>query len=72
MHNSIDGDRLWARLMAMAEIGAIPENGSCRQALSDEDEAGRALFLRWCSSRGYQIRRDRIGNLFIRRAGRQS
>ncbi len=69
MQHSIDGNRLWARLMAMAEIGAIPENGSCRQSLSDEDEAGRTLFLKWCLSRGYKIRRDRIGNLFVRRAG---
>lgn len=69
MQHSINGDRLWARLMAMAEIGAIPENGSCRQALSDEDEAGRVLFLDWCSSRDYRICKDRIGNLFIRRAG---
>lgn len=67
MQHSIDGSRLWARLMAMAEIGAIPDNGSCRQSLSDEDEAGRALFIAWC--RDYQIRRDRIGNLFVRRAG---
>lgn len=69
MQHSIDGNRLWTRLMAMAEIGAIPENGSCRPALSDEDEAGRALFLGWCDTRGYRIRKDRIGNLFIRRAG---
>ncbi len=72
MQHSIDGNRLWARLMAMAEIGAIPENGSDRQALSDADEAGRSLFLHWCGDRGYRIRRDRIGNLFIRRAGTET
>lgn len=70
MQHEIDGERLWARLMATAEIGATPEGGSCRQALSDADEAGRDLFLRWCAARGYQLRRDRIGNLFLRRAGR--
>ncbi|HEV7322413.1 MAG TPA: M20 family metallo-hydrolase [Ensifer sp.] len=70
MRYDVDGERLWARLMAMAKIGATPEGGSCRQALSDEDEAGRALFLGWCAARGYQFRRDRIGNLLLRRAGR--
>jgi N-carbamoyl-L-amino-acid hydrolase len=55
--------------MKMAEIGAIARAGSCRQALSDEDEAGRSLFLEWCVARGYGIRRDRIGNIFVRRAG---
>ncbi|HEV7307834.1 Zn-dependent hydrolase [Ensifer sp.] len=69
MRSGINGDRLWARLMAMAEIGATPEGGSCRQTLSDADEAGRALFLDWCAARRYQRRRDRIGNLFLRRAG---
>ena len=70
MRHAINGERLWTRLMAMAEVGATPEGGSCRQALSDADEAGRALFLGWCAQRGYRMRRDRIGNLFIRRAGR--
>lgn len=69
MRSGIDGDRLWARLMAMAEVGATAEGGSCRQTLSDADEAGRALFLGWCQARGYGIRKDRIGNLFIRRDG---
>ncbi|MEI2301744.1 Zn-dependent hydrolase [Ensifer sp. MJa1] len=72
MRYGIDGDRLWARLMAIAQIGATPEGGSCRQALSDPDEAGRALFLDWCGARGYQLRKDRIGNLFLRRAGREA
>jgi len=69
MRSRIDGDRLWARLMAMAEVGATAEGGSCRQALLDADEAGRALFLGWSGARGYDIRKDRIGNLFIRRPG---
>lgn len=69
MRQAVDGERLWRRLMAMAEIGATAEGGSCRQSLSNADEAGRALFLAWCEARGYTIRKDRIGNLFIRRAG---
>jgi N-carbamoyl-L-amino-acid hydrolase len=33
----IDPDRLWAHLMAMAEVGATPAGGSNRQALDDGD-----------------------------------
>ena len=40
----INGERLWASLMAMAEIGATARGGSCRPALTDEDKAGRELF----------------------------
>ena len=40
-----DHRRLWSRLMDMAEIGATPAGGSNRQALSDEDKAGRELFI---------------------------
>lgn len=67
---TIDGARLWSRLMMMAEIGAIAGNGSCRLTLSPEDEAGRDLFRGWCGSRGYSLIHDQIGNLFVRRPGR--
>ena len=44
----IKGERLWANLMAMAEVGATARGGSCRLALSAEDHAGRELFSHWC------------------------
>ena len=31
----VNGERLWASLMALAEIGATPKGGVCRLALSD-------------------------------------
>lgn len=65
----INGDRLWASLMAMAEIGATARGGSCRLALSEEDKAGRELFAHWCREAGLTLSADRIGNLFARRAG---
>lgn len=65
----INGDRLWASLMAMAEIGATARGGSCRLALSEEDKAGRELFAHWCREAGLILSADRIGNLFARRAG---
>lgn len=66
---NINGERLWASLMAMAEIGATARGGSCRLALSDEDKAGRELFAHWCREAGLSLSVDRIGNLFARRQG---
>ncbi|MBX8620404.1 Zn-dependent hydrolase [Pseudomonas glycinae] len=68
----INGERLWASLMAMAEIGATARGGSCRLALSDEDKAGRELFAHWCREAGMTLSVDAIGNLFARRAGTDS
>lgn len=66
----IDGARLWQRLMALAAIGATPKGGVCRLALTELDRQGRALFERWAVELGCTMRRDAIGNLFARRAGR--
>ena len=65
----VDGERLWSRLMNMAEIGATPAGGCNRQALTDEDKAGRDLFMSWCRDAACDIRIDAIGNIFARRAG---
>ncbi len=65
----INGERLWASLMAMAEIGATARGGSCRLALSAEDKSGRELFSHWCNAAGLTLSVDAIGNLFARRAG---
>ncbi|MFI2811343.1 MULTISPECIES: Zn-dependent hydrolase [Microbulbifer] len=65
----IDGARLWDSLMEMARIGATPAGGCNRQALTDEDRAGRDLFTEWCREAGCEIRVDRMGNIFARRPG---
>ena len=66
----ISGTRLWSRLMEMAEIGATPHGGCNRQALTDGDLQGRKLFGGWAAAAGCTIRIDAIGNIFIRRPGR--
>ncbi|WP_227370744.1 Zn-dependent hydrolase [Halomonas sp. M20] len=68
----INQDRLWRRLMTMAEIGATPAGGSCRVALTEEDRQGRDLFIDWCRELGCEIRIDRMGNIFAQRPGRDS
>jgi len=65
----VKGDRLWSRLMQMAEIGATAHGGCNRQALTDADMAGRNLLSKWAEAAGCRVRVDAVGNLFVRRAG---
>lgn len=65
----VNGDRLWASLMEMAKIGALPAGGCRRLALSDEDREGRDLFTNWCKEAGCTIEIDDFGNMFVRRDG---
>jgi beta-ureidopropionase / N-carbamoyl-L-amino-acid hydrolase len=67
---SINGMRLWASLMELAQIGGTPKGGVCRLAASDLDGEARRLFIRWCEEAGCTVRIDKIGNIFARRAGR--
>ncbi|MEM6765880.1 MAG: Zn-dependent hydrolase [Bacteroidota bacterium] len=67
----IQAERLWNRLMRMAEIGGTPKGGVCRVALTPEDKEGRELFIQWCKQAGCSIRIDQIGNIFARREGRK-
>lgn len=55
--------------MEMATVGPTVNGGSNRQALSDEDAAGRALLLGWAAMAGCTAETDEIGNLWIRRPG---
>jgi len=64
-HLSINAERLTSFLNEMALIGATPNGGCNRQALTNLDHIGRELFLQWCTEIGGVIRRDTMGNLFI-------
>jgi len=68
----VNGERLWSRLMELAQIGATPKGGVCRLTLSDEDRLGRELFARWCREAGMTVEVDAMGNMFARRPGRKS
>jgi N-carbamoyl-L-amino-acid hydrolase len=57
--------------MDMAKVGATPKGGVCRLPLTDEDRAGRDLFVEWCKQAGCSIETDEFGNIFARRQGRQ-
>ena len=62
-------DRLWSDLMAMARIGATPEGGCNRPALSALDGEARALLARWGQAIGLTLSVDRLGNMALRREG---
>src|SRR5215472_8726740 len=72
MTPSINADRLWQSIMDMAGIGPTPEGGSCRLALTPEDAGARALLLEWCRPLNLGFERDAIGNMFLRREGRDN
>src|SRR5262245_41204986 len=64
-----DGQRLWNTLMASAEIGALPEGGLRRLALSDADGQMRDLLARLAAEAGYQVTVDQLGTMILRRQG---
>ena len=68
----INGERLWSSLMELAKIGATPKGGVCRLTLTDLDKQGRDLVLGWAKQAGLEITIDKIGNGFMRRAGRNN
>ena len=63
-------DRLWDSLMAMAAIGATAQGGNNRPALSALDGQARALLARWGAEIGLTLSTDRLGNMTLRREGR--
>ncbi|WP_127599159.1 M20 family metallo-hydrolase [Nitratireductor alexandrii] len=65
----INADRLWARHMDIARIGAIAGNGSCRLAMTAEDAEARALLASWCRDAGLELKIDRAGNMVAIRPG---
>ena len=66
----VDGKRLWDSLMTMAKVGATPKGGVCRLALTDLDKEGRDLIVSWAKEAGCTVTVDQMGNVFMRRAGR--
>jgi N-carbamoyl-L-amino-acid hydrolase len=68
----VNGPRLWDSLMELAQIGATPKGGVCRLTLTDLDKQGRDLVIRWAREAGMSITIDKIGNVFMRRAGRNN
>ena len=69
----VDADRLWQRIEALGEIGAVHgphgERGCARLALTDVDREGRDLVVSWMRDLGMEVSIDVIGNVVATRAG---
>jgi len=65
----VNENRFWQSLMDMARVGPGSAGGTNRQALTDEDAEGRALFRRWCEEAGMDVSVDEMGTIFASRAG---
>jgi beta-ureidopropionase / N-carbamoyl-L-amino-acid hydrolase len=69
----VDGERLWDRIVALGDIGAIVgpagELGCARLALTDADRLGRDLVTGWMRDLGLTVIVDAIGNVVGTRAG---
>lgn len=73
----IDGERLWARLLELAQIGAYDDHDSGRRGvnrltLTDGDAAARHLVMGWMRDAGLDVTVDELGNVFGRRGGREA
>jgi beta-ureidopropionase / N-carbamoyl-L-amino-acid hydrolase len=69
----IDGERLWSRIVALGEVGAVTgpngELGCSRLALTDADRQGRDLVTGWMRDLGLAVTVDAIGNVVGTRPG---
>jgi beta-ureidopropionase / N-carbamoyl-L-amino-acid hydrolase len=66
---AVNEQRQWDRLMAMAKIGAIPDDGVNRACLTELDRAARRLLIGWAKEIGAAVSVDAAANLWLRREG---
>ena len=73
MHESVGAAvneaRQWDRLMAMARLGAIPQDGVNRPCLTPLDREARRLLIGWAAEAGAVASIDAAANLFLHRPG---
>jgi len=66
---AVSETRQWNRLMDLAEIGAIPNNGVNRAASTAGDRAARRLVIGWAAEIGATVSVDEAANLWLRIEG---
>jgi allantoate deiminase len=66
----IDSERMYSRIMSLAEIGKTEQNGVQRVALSKEDKEAHILVSKWMIQAGMTVTHDHFGNLIGRREGK--
>ena len=68
----VDGTRLWQRLQSLAQHGARADGGVDRPALSPTEAEAKSTIIAWAAEAGMSARTDPLGNLFLRREGREN
>lgn len=66
---TIDATRLSRSIQDFGRIGALPNGGVCRLALTDAEKAGRDELVRRMLAMGLTVQIDSIGNIFGTRPG---
>lgn len=66
---TVNEQRQWDRLMAMAQIGAIANNGVNRACLTELDRQARRLLIGWAKEIGATVSIDAAANLWLRCEG---
>ncbi len=66
----INGDRLWASLMDLRADRRHAEGRLPPSDLTDLDRQGRDKVIGWAREAGMSVTIDKIGNVFMRREGR--
>jgi N-carbamoyl-L-amino-acid hydrolase len=61
---AFNADRFWKSLDEMARIGATPDGGVKRLALSPEDDHARKLLRDWAVAAGCTVTVDRLGSMY--------
>ena len=69
-HDGISGERIAARLQALAEIGLTEDGGSYRIGYSQEEQQAKELVMNWMQDAGLETVQDGAGNVFGRLQGK--
>ncbi len=65
----VNKERLWQSIEDLARLGATPQAGVCRLALSDADREGRDQVRAWIEDTGLSVQVDWAGNILAIRPG---
>ncbi|WML58909.1 Zn-dependent hydrolase [Neobacillus sp. PS2-9] len=65
----IDSERMYERIMTLADIGKTVQDGVKRVALSKEDKEAQILVTKWMEQAGMTVSHDHFGNLIGRKEG---